>query len=273
MSSGTSRFELLGVSIRLRADEDELRQRLEICYGASLTSPGAPAKIEAEVRRDGDWRVEVEGREGRSLPDFEQAVRALNHELMHAVMRCRRDLFYVHAGVVGWRRQALVFPGLSRAGKSTLVLAALHAGAQLLSDELLAYDPVAGRAVAFPRALKIRDECVDYFPRWRDAFVGTGEARFLPFGSLDADVVSEPALVAAVVSPTWSAEGPNRLTPAGLGRAFLDLTASALNFGTHREASLDPLTAILQRAQAFELSWKEPHGAVERIFEAVGWRP
>ena len=38
------------------------------------------------------------------------------------------------------------------------------AGAGFLSDELLAFDPDAGRARAFPRAIKIRDECVDYFP-------------------------------------------------------------------------------------------------------------
>ncbi|MBX3171508.1 MAG: hypothetical protein KF760_29135 [Candidatus Eremiobacteraeota bacterium] len=63
-----------------------------------------------------------------------------------------REFLFVHAGVVGWRGQALVVPGPSRAGKSTLVLELVGAGAQFFSDEFAVFDR-AGRVHAYPRPL------------------------------------------------------------------------------------------------------------------------
>lgn len=62
------------------------------------------------------------------------------------------DFLFVHAGVVGWQGQALVIPGPSRAGKSTLVLELVRAGAQFLSDEFAVFDR-SGLVHAYPRPL------------------------------------------------------------------------------------------------------------------------
>src|SRR4051812_15498788 len=45
------------------------------------------------------------------------------------------DHLFVHAGVVGWEGRAIVMPGASFAGKTTLVQAWLEAGATYYSDE------------------------------------------------------------------------------------------------------------------------------------------
>src|SRR5438094_6797894 len=50
---------------------------------------------------------------------------------------------FLHAGVVGWRGRALVLPGRSRAGKSTLVAELVRAGATYLSDEYAVLDDAA----------------------------------------------------------------------------------------------------------------------------------
>lgn len=63
-----------------------------------------------------------------------------------------REFLFVHAGVVGWRGQALVIPGPSRAGKSTLVLELVRAGAQFFSDEFAVFDR-QGRVHSYPRPL------------------------------------------------------------------------------------------------------------------------
>jgi hypothetical protein len=47
---------------------------------------------------------------------------------------------FIHAGVVAWRNRAIVLPGYSRAGKSTLVAALLRAGATYYSDEFAILD-------------------------------------------------------------------------------------------------------------------------------------
>ncbi|MBN9420382.1 MAG: hypothetical protein J0I12_33345 [Candidatus Eremiobacteraeota bacterium] len=63
-----------------------------------------------------------------------------------------RDFLFVHAGVVGWQGRALVIPGPSRAGKSTLVLELIRAGAQFFSDEFAVFDR-SGLVYAYPRPL------------------------------------------------------------------------------------------------------------------------
>ncbi|MCH7606976.1 MAG: hypothetical protein IIC94_00180 [Chloroflexi bacterium] len=51
----------------------------------------------------------------------------------------RRKLF-VHAGVVAWEGRAIVIPGRSYSGKSTLVEALVRAGATYFSDEYAVFD-------------------------------------------------------------------------------------------------------------------------------------
>ena len=65
------------------------------------------------------------------------------------------DRVFVHAGVVGWRSLAVVLPGRSMAGKSTLVAALLRAGATYYSDEFAVLDE-EGRVHPYARRLALR---------------------------------------------------------------------------------------------------------------------
>ena len=47
---------------------------------------------------------------------------------------------FVHAGVVGWKGRAIVIPGRSYSGKSTLVAELVRAGATYYSDEYAVFD-------------------------------------------------------------------------------------------------------------------------------------
>ncbi|MCP4966018.1 MAG: hypothetical protein GY926_12375 [bacterium] len=62
---------------------------------------------------------------------------------------------FVHAGVVGWNDRAILLPGRSRWGKSTLVEALVRAGAQYLSDEYAILLP-NGRIQSYPRPIHLR---------------------------------------------------------------------------------------------------------------------
>lgn len=269
--------DLLGVPVRIRSNDPEAYARLEVCYAAAAM--GGHREEEAAVLRaslDADedgWRIDVDGRECRRASDATAAVRDFNHELLHGVMQRAAHLFCVHAGVVALDDRGVVLPGLSRAGKSTLTLALLRAGARFLSDELLAFDPTSGTALAFPRAIKIRDVCVHYFGDLAHEFVGDGEGRFLPFAALPRGVVRPAAAVSAVVISRWEATGPTSLTPISPGAALLSLASSALNFGTHRAASIEYLADIVRDAMTWELCWQEPSGAAALLVDALGQVP
>jgi hypothetical protein len=90
----------------------------------------------------------------RSL-DLEEVLHALEAQLQLYVGEYASNRVFVHAGVVGWRGQAILLPGVSRAGKSTLVAALLRAGATYYSDDYAVLGP-DGLVHPFARRLSIR---------------------------------------------------------------------------------------------------------------------
>ena len=64
---------------------------------------------------------------------------------------------FIHAGVVGWKDRAIVLPGRSFAGKSTLVAALIEQGASYYSDEYAVCDD-EGRVHPFRKPLDLRAE-------------------------------------------------------------------------------------------------------------------
>ena len=62
---------------------------------------------------------------------------------------------FVHAGVVEWHGRAILLPGRSRSGKTTLVTALLRAGAKHYSDEFAVLDD-EGNVHPWARPLRVR---------------------------------------------------------------------------------------------------------------------
>ena len=73
---------------------------------------------------------------------------------LHVAAGARRRVF-VHAGVVGWKGQAILIPGRSFSGKTTLVAELVRAGATYYSDEYAVLD-AHGRVHPYPRPLSVR---------------------------------------------------------------------------------------------------------------------
>jgi hypothetical protein len=66
-----------------------------------------------------------------------------------------RDWVFVHAGCVAVDGKAILLPGRSHAGKTTLTAALLRAGAEYLSDEYAVLD-ADGLVHPYPRRLRVR---------------------------------------------------------------------------------------------------------------------
>lgn len=87
--------------------------------------------------------------------DREELFQSLENELQLFVAEFAKNRVFVHAGVVGWKGRALMIPGRTLAGKSTLVAELLRAGATYYSDEYAVLDG-RGYVHAFPRLLSLR---------------------------------------------------------------------------------------------------------------------
>src|SRR5438270_3994815 len=86
---------------------------------------------------------------------WDELYEALQSDLDFYVGRTTRARLFVHAGAVAWKGQAIIIPGESHSGKTTLVQALLEAGATYYSDEFSVLDS-DGRVHPFPRALSVR---------------------------------------------------------------------------------------------------------------------
>jgi hypothetical protein len=151
--------------------------------------------------------------EARKLTDAAEALAA--HAERFVAERAPDHLF-VHAGVVGFDGRAIVMPGSSFAGKTTLVQAWLEAGATYYSDEFAVLDR-AGRVHPFARPLSVRD-------------ASAASTRRVPVAELGAETGMTPLPVGLVLATSYRAGArwrPRRLTAAPALLALMRHTVAA----------------------------------------------
>ncbi len=189
-------------------------------------------------------RVYAGRRRRARTADLAQALAVLESEIRQCVATGAERRTFVHAGVVGWRGRAIVIPGRSRSGKTTLVAELVKAGAEYLSDEFAVLDG-RGRVHPFAKPLSIRG-----------ASGCDRHARAQGAEELGGSCATGPLPVRLVVltehrpGADWR---PDRLTT---GQAVLELLAHTVPARLRPEASL----LSLERAVARALVLKGPRG-------------
>ncbi len=139
----------------------------------------------------------------------------LENALESTVAQRSPDRLFLHAGVVAWQGRAIVLPGQSWAGKSTLVQALLRAGATYYSDEFAVLDS-EGQVHPFARRLKLRD--------WNPTQRSVRSRRLNP-AELGCPVGEKPVPVGLVALTPYRPQGQwrvRRLTPAQAALQLLD---------------------------------------------------
>ena len=225
-------FVAYGVRIGLRADcralldtfeQDPIRLHLPFGWRAVEDhEPEAPVSVRYELLTgvSGGARPSYRVYAGRDLVAracrLTDAASALAAHAELVVAEHAPDHLFVHAGVVGWEGRAIVMPGASFAGKTTLVQAWLEAGATYYSDEFAVLDR-AGRVHPFARPLSIRD-------------VPTASTRRVPVAALGAETGTTPlpvGLVLVTMYRTGACWRPRRLTAAPALLALMRHTIAA----------------------------------------------
>jgi hypothetical protein len=91
-----------------------------------------------------------------ALPKLDDLLDSFESNLQLYVAEFAPRRVFVHAGVVGWKGKAILIPGRSFSGKSSLVTALIQAGATYYSDEYAVLDE-KGLVHSYPRKLSIRE--------------------------------------------------------------------------------------------------------------------
>ena len=136
-------FEVYGTRACVSVPEPELAaQVLENL--PMYAAPSPPQKDDrmfaVRVEDDGRYAVLQDGKLVSRPPALEGALTVLRRRLFRHAIEHARDHLVVHAGVVGYQGRAIVMPGPPMAGKTTLVIALLRAGADYYTDDFAVLD-------------------------------------------------------------------------------------------------------------------------------------
>jgi hypothetical protein len=182
----------------------------------------------------------------RSL-DVEAIFAAFESHLQLYIAETARRHVFVHAGVVGWRGRAILVPGHSHSGKSTLVAAMVRAGAVYYSDEYAVLD-AKGLVHPYPKPLSLRDQHTGKATRWQaEALGGRTGTQPLPVG-----------LVIVSTYRPGAAWRPRRLSP---GHGVLALLANTVS--ARRQPAV--VLPTLRRAAAQATMLKGGRGEAEEV--------
>ena len=160
-------FTSYGVRIGVRTNQPEILARL-----AELLPPGCKPAPSAIVERVYSLQVGGAGarpnrrrfhllhgnvdRLARTM-NLDEALHGFESDLQLYIAEKARRRVFIHGGVVGWRGQAIIIPGRSFSGKTTLVAELVRAGATYYSDEYAVLD-ARGRVHPFPKPLGMRHD-------------------------------------------------------------------------------------------------------------------
>ncbi len=170
--------------------------------------------------------------------DVAEVFERLESDLRLFVAEVARHRVFVHAGVVGWKGKAIVIPGRSYSGKSTLVSELVKAGATYYSDEYAVFDS-RGRVYPFPKPLEMRER-----GEWKQTKVGVEH-----FGGRTA---TKPIPVGLVMVTEYKAGAHWRPRPLSGGQAVLALLANTVSARRQPERALLALQRVVAAAQTLK---------------------
>jgi hypothetical protein len=241
-------FASYGLRIGIRVNQPEVLKRLPL-----LLPPGWKMTSAPSVDRIYSLWVGRTDRSSRVLqsnvlyagaaplaqaPELDEILVRLEADLELLVAETAPRRVFVHAGAVGWCGRAILLPGRSFSGKSTLVEALVRAGATYYSDEYAVLD-ARGRVHPYPKPLSLRE-------------AGGQSTRRCTAEALGGRTGSGPLPVGLIAFCEYRPAGrwrPRWLTP---GRAALALLAHTVPAIRKPQAVLTTLRQLLWQAAALK---------------------
>lgn len=223
--------------------------------GTRLAAPGKVDRMLSIFRSNGRYWIYGDD-EMKCQPTLRtDLLDAFDTHLRAAFAEFSRKKLFVHAGVVGWNGKAIIFPGKSLAGKSTLIAELVKAGATYFSDEYAVLDE-KGRVHPFAKPLSLRE-------------ARTSRQRETQVETLGGVAAKGPLPVGLVVmtryrdGARWS---PRRLPPAEGALAIMANTIAARRWPA---LAVSVIGAVADRAICIDTDRGEARGLAAKIVASL----
>ncbi len=187
--------------------------------------------------------------------NFDEVLDAFESHVQLTVAEHAPRRVFVHAGVVGWNGRAILIPGLSHSGKTTLVHQLVRAGATYYSDEYAVLD-ARGRVHPYPRPLGMRSP-------------NSPETKKVTAKEIGAELGTTPLRVGLVLSTSFKKGARFRPRELSRGQGVLELLANTVSARTQPRLALDALPKALESAQVLKGARGEAGEIVDTILKLV----
>lgn len=184
----------------------------------------------------------------------------LRYEVAMRLIQACPDLMWLHAGAAAYRDSAVLIPGLSGRGKSTLVTSLCAQGWTYLSDDIVPLDPNSGKVIPFPRLPMVRENLGQQLPLDRVQELRKTEIDLKPEA-----MCREAMPIRALVFPTYSPHSPTKILPYSPAIAALELLENCLNFVHHKQAAVRYVCELVKHLPTFQMSYSSGNLAAELI--------
>ena len=242
-------FTCFGARIGIRTKVPALLARIE-----DHLPPGAAAACLSntdlcyEIREASEGRLRLlKGSEvAATCTGADAMVTELSSMLHFAVAQHAREVLFVHAGVVGWQGRAIIIPGKTLSGKTSLVAALVRAGADYLSDEYAVLD-TGGLVHPYQKPLSVRDS--------------TGVGKPVRAEDLGGKIAVNALPVGIVVHTRYETEKTWQPRALSAGEAMMALLENTVMVRKNPKRAMEILARSVQGVSAFA----GPRGEAEHI--------
>ncbi|MBL7074900.1 hypothetical protein ISS37_06645 [candidate division KSB1 bacterium] len=186
--------------------------------------------------------------------------------------------YQLHAGGVERNERTIIFPGGNGAGKTSLVLALLKRGYNVLSDEVVLIDPDSLLLFPYPRNFVVRasrsGDCIgnlDFSYSEPDEEYRPQKIFYLnPRAIKEYPFPAKGLKLNYVVFPQYDRTRETGLEPIGQAGIITGLIEHSFNFDQFRGGWFDILPNLARGCRGYKLSYRDADEAVGIIEELTG---
>ncbi len=248
-------FEAFGVQLELTLGEDELLAEVQDILPPgwqTCEASGSAGRFALRRTENESYEVTANGVPSMHNGRFDLALGMLDAQMRAHIAANAPEMIFVHAGVVAIDGRAMLIPGESFSGKTTLVRALVEAGAEYYSDEYAPLD-ADGRVHPYPRRLSIRGPG------------GTSTERMA--SELGGTIAEKSAEVATVILSRYRAKADWQPRPLSTGEGVLALFAHTAPAKERPQESLRALHQALKGATVLQGDRGEADALAPRLLD------
>lgn len=264
---------LLDERLVVRCQHPELGRFLAAFVAAFLPARETRTHLDV-VEVGGRWVAYEDGARTVTAATPAGMARSLVWQLNRLALAAPTPHVLVHAAVASLDGRALVAPGRSGAGKTTLVAALALAGWTYLSDEVACLGPDGARVRPYPRPLALEPgswglvpDAVDRWPAGVPAMVT--DLRLVLPASLGTAGQPAAATPVAIVFPEVIPGAPNRLEPLARAEALARLLPLTFNLDAVGREGFERLEGCVRRATCHRLVLDGVQGVADLLEPVV----